>query len=89
MLVRRRHHLVRGTEVEPGEDDVAAVGGRRRQRDVLDVDVYERGNLAAKLLAEREDPLKLRDASSPVAEPALLLLVHRVDRCTGERANAS
>ena len=55
MLVRRRHDLVARAEVEPGEHDVAAVGRRRRQRDVLDVDADERGDVAAELLAQRQE----------------------------------
>ena len=35
VLLVRRHDLVVRAEAEPGEDDVAAVRGRRRQRDVL------------------------------------------------------
>ena len=62
VLVGRRDHLVAGREIEPGEHDVAAVGRRRRQRDVRGIAADECRDVGAELLTGGEDPHEPRDA---------------------------
>ena len=75
----RRHDLVLRRKLEPGEDDVAAVGGRARQRDLLDLDADEAGERAAHLEAQREHPLEVRRAEAAVLELGALLALHGVE----------
>ena len=50
VLVRRRDHLVALAQIETRERDVAAVGRRGSQRDLVGRHADERGDLAAELL---------------------------------------
>ena len=77
-----------GAELETGEDDVAAVRRRRRQRDVLGADADERGDVRPQLLAHLEEAREPREAAATLADAGLLLRAHRVDRPARERADA-
>ena len=59
MLRVGRHDLVVGPEVEAGEDDVAAVGRRPRQRHALAVDAHEPGEQAAHTLARLQHRIEV------------------------------
>ena len=88
MLVRRRDHLVGRAEVEPLEHEVAAVGRRRRQRDLLRLDRDEPGEPGPELGAQVHDPLDVRASRPAVDEVAILLGVHGVEGRSRERAAA-
>ena len=80
VLVGRRDDLVLGREAEPCEDDVAAVGRRRRQCDLLGLAADQLGEPCTELGAQREDPFDVLAAGPSFGEVPLLLHPHRVRR---------
>src|SRR4051812_16802094 len=85
MLRVRRHDLVLRSEAEAGEDDVAAVGGRARQRDAVGPRSDQRRELLADPRPEREHALEvLPSAASALVVPARAL-VHGPNGCARER----
>ena len=88
VLVGRGDDLVVGLQAEAGEDDVAPVGGRSRDRHLVDVDPDELGELGAQLLARLEQSHELGEGAAPFLETALLRGLHRVDRPACERPDA-
>ena len=68
MLVRRRHDLVARLEIEPRENDVAAVRRRHRERDLIRLGGDECCDLRAQLPTQREHPLEVRTVDPPALE---------------------
>ena len=89
VLVRGRDQLVIRPQLEPGQDEIASVGRRSRERNLLRVDADEAGELGAELRAEREDALDVVEPDPAVGEISLLLGAHGLRRCAGQRAGAS
>ena len=65
MLVGRRDDLVPGLEVEAGEDDVAAVGCRRGERDLRRIHGDELRELLAEPSPDLQDPLDVPTPDRP------------------------
>jgi hypothetical protein len=89
VLVRRRHDLVVRSEVEPRDDDVAAVGGRPRERDLGRRDSDETCKPLAHALSQSEDAVEV-----PFAQPSALTVgteldLHRVDGRSRQRAEGA
>ena len=89
VLVRRRDDLVLGPELETCEHDVAAVGGRCRQRHRVGRDTDERRDLGAEGLALLDEARELRDRAAPLVQAVLLGRTHRLDRPASERPDAA
>ena len=81
VLVRRRDDLVVRPEVEPGEHDVAAVGRRRRERDLLRLDTPTSAASSPRS-SSRSSRMRSNRAALPRAlgERRLLVGGHRVER---------
>ena len=73
MLAVARHDLVLRPEVEAGQDDVAAVGRRTRQGDLLRLDGQERGQLRPHLVAQAERAGEVRLAAAALCQVDELL----------------
>ena len=86
---RRGHDLVFRPQVEAGEDDVAAVGRRAGERDLLRLGADEAGECDAGLLAQAEHPLEVLLAEAAVGEIGVELLLHRSGGRAGERAEGA
>jgi hypothetical protein len=86
VLLARRHDLVVRAEVEPREDDVAAVRRRAGERHLRRVDADERGEPAAQLVAEAEHPREVRRTEPAALAVRAQLGVHRVERRPRQRA---
>ena len=67
VLVGRRHDLVVRAEPEPAEDDVAAVGRARRQRDLERLGADEVPRCAPHLLPQLHHACEVRPAAAAVA----------------------
>jgi len=85
VLVRGRDDLVVRGEAEPPQDDPAAVGRRRRQRDGLGSGAHERGKRRAQLFAPREGLLESGLARPAVLEVTLDAGLERLSDRPGER----
>ncbi len=86
VLLVRGHDLVVRAEPEPGEDDVAAVRGRRRQRDVVGGHADQRRQLAAHALAQRPRLRVVAGTCAPLREVDERLRHHRLRGLPRERA---
>ena len=86
MLGVRRDDLVARADVEPGEDDVAAVRGRGGERDEQRIDADELPDPRAQSVAEAECPLEADEAAAALHDAAVLLGAHRRDDRGGERS---
>ena len=80
MLAVGRDDLVVGPEVEPGQDDVAALGRRGRERDVRGIDVHHAGERRACLPAQREHLVDVGLAAAAPLEVGVVAGFHRLDR---------
>src|SRR5205823_5542789 len=85
MLTVGRDDLVIGGQAEPGEDDVAAVRRRGRQRKALDGNADGGGELRPDLVAQCERSLEVGWAAAALLEVSALLCGHRLDRRQRER----
>ncbi len=85
VLVGGRHDLVLRTEAEPAQDDPAAVGRRRRQRDRLGPRPDERAERGAEVLPERERLLEVRLTRPPPDEVPLDTRLQRLRNRSRER----
>ena len=85
MLDVARHDLVVRPEVEPGEDDVAAVGRRSRQRDLRRLHREQRGELRAHHVAQLERAREVRLAAATLRGVDELLGDDRLDGRPRER----
>ena len=89
VLVGGGDQLVFRAELQPCQHDVAAVGGRGRERHVLGADADEAGDLSSQLLALLEEAHEAGVASAALLDADLLLRGHGVDRPARERADAA
>ena len=89
VLVRGRDDLVTRIEIQPCEDDVAAVGRGRGQRDLFRLRTDEVGKLGAQFGSKGEDALDVFDPHPALAQVSPLLGSHRLGRPAGERPCAS
>src|SRR6476659_5683626 len=85
MLDVRRDDLVLRGETEAGEDDVAGVGRRADEGEVLRADLEQAREPLAGLLAQRQDRLEVLLAAPPVLEIAPVPLLDRLDGGPGQR----
>ncbi len=86
MLAVARHDLVLGPELEAGQDDVAAVGRRARQGDLLRIDGQERGQLRPDLVAQAERAGEVRLAAAALRQVDELLREDGLHGRPGERS---
>src|SRR5206468_12696806 len=82
----RRDELVAAAQAEPGENDVAGVGGRADEGHVHWSNIEHPGQGFAGAFAQGEDLLEVRLSASAMLEVASVPFGHRLDRCPGERA---
>ena len=73
VLVGRRHDLVVRVEPEPAEDDVAAVGRARRERDLQRFGADECRDARTQLVAQLHHAREVRASAAAVAVVALEL----------------
>src|SRR4051794_5321735 len=78
--------LVRGGQVEPGEDDIASVRGRADEGNVLGRELEQAGERLAGALAQGEDLLEVGLSAAALLEIALVPFRHRFDCRARERA---
>ena len=85
MLDVGRHDLVARAKRETVQDDVARLGRRAHERDVLGLDADHGRQPVAHLGAQSEELVEDRRVDSPLLERAALLARHHVGDAAGER----
>ena len=85
MLRVGRHDLVAGPDPQAAHDDVAALGRRPRQRDLLRRRADQPRQLAAERLALLHDTLEVRAAGPALLQLLALDGLHRLDGRARER----